>query len=237
MKLLELTDPLKLRREFGFFDDFEWYVTGHRFTSLAVDAGASAAVGDAAGGVLTLTTGATLYNEAAVKTTAAVFQFAADRPLVGEWCLKYAEAAATAANVAVGFCDAAGADLLLDAGAGPKASYSGAMVYKATGATTWSFQTALGAAKTTTPLAAPAGLGVAQTIRIEAREVGGVVELVPTIDGLQATDAATGRPVKHKIALGAPALMQQFAYVKAGSAASEAVGLDYVAGYQLARVY
>lgn len=236
MKLLELPDALKNRRVFGFLDDFEWYLSPHRFTSLAADAGVTApAVGDAAGGVLTMATGATDNNEVAARTTNEVFLFAADRPALYEALVSFTEANTDDANVAVGWADAWGADLLLDNGQGPKASFSGALIYKVDGETTWRFCTSLGTSRTVTALANTAG-GAYQTLRIEAREQGTVVELVPIIDGKQALDA-NGRLVKHAIALGTPTEMHAGVYLKAGGANSETLRVDYLAAYQLARTY
>jgi hypothetical protein len=237
MKLLELPDALKNRRLHGFFDDFHWYISPHLFTSLAADAGVTApAVGDAAGGILTMATGATDNNEVAARTTSEVFLFAADRPAVVEACVQWAEANADDANVAVGWADAFGADLLVDNGAGPKASFSGALLYKVDGETVWRFCTSLGTTRTVTQLADPAGGSAYQTVRIEAREQGAVVELVPFVGGKQCLDAA-GRPVKHTITLGSPTEMHAGVYLKAGGANSETLRVDYLAAYQLARVY
>lgn len=233
MKLLELADPLKLRREFGFFDDFEWLITLHRWTTLVADSGTSVAVADAAGGVVQLTTGATDNNEALIKTASEIFLFAADKPAVYEARAKWTEANTDDANVALGWADAVGANTMVDDGAGMKASYSGAVFYKVDGGTTWNFQTSLGATRTTTALVDASNSGAYQTLRIEAREQGNVIELVPWIDGRQCVDATYGRPVKHYITLGSPTEMQAFAYVKAGGANSEVLNVDYVAAFQL----
>src|SRR6185436_2560334 len=137
MKVLDLPQDVKERRMFGFFDDFEWYISPHRWSSLAADAGASVAIGaSAAGGTVVLTTGATDNNEAAVATTNSPFKMADDKPLLFESRLQYAEANADDANVFAGFANGLGsADMLVDNGAGPKTNFSGAGVYKVDGET------------------------------------------------------------------------------------------------------
>lgn len=235
MKLLELADPLKLRREFGLFDDFLWYVTAHLWTLVATDSG-TAAVGDAAGGVVTLnpSDGSVADNdEVYLKSTAEVFLFAADKPLVFEARLKWTEANTDDANVIAGVMSAVGANSLLDNGAGPAASYSGAVFFKVDGGTGWNFETSLGGTQTTTALHSDHAPAAAyQTLRIEAREQGGVIEIVPFIDGKQCLDT-NGRPVKHTIALGSPTEMNAVVGAKNGDTNQESILVDYVAAYQL----
>lgn len=238
MKLLELPDALKNRRVFGFFDDFEWYVTAHRFTTVATDSG-TATVGDEAGGVLTLapSDGTVADNdEVYLKTTNEVFLFAADRPAVFETAVKWTEANTDDANVIAGFMSAVGANSLLDDAGGPAASYSGAVFFKTDGGTTWNFETSLAGAQTTTALQNLAGGASWQTLRIEVRESGSVLELVSIIDGKQCLDAS-GRPVKHTIALGSPTEMNAVVGAKNGGANNESIKVDYIAAYQLARTY
>lgn len=235
MKQLDLKDDLRYRRTFGVLDDFLWMISPHYLTTLATDVGATAAVGDAAGGVLTLTSGAVDNNEAAVFTTNELFLFAADKPMVCEARVQYAEAATNAANVCVGFANAFGADLLVDNGAGPKASFSGALIYKvdsATGGTVWKFRTSVGTANTDTASTTTAGGAAYQTLRVEVREAGALMEAVPFVDDKQLLDA-NFRPVKHTFAIGAATEMNAGVYVKAGTGASQVVLVDYLAAYGL----
>jgi hypothetical protein len=235
MKLLELPDALKNRRLHGFFEDFQWYVTAHLLSLVATDSG-TAAVGDAAGGVITLnpSDGTVADNdEVYLKTANELFLFAADKPLVFEARLKWAEANTDDANVCLGVMDAVAANSILDDGGGPKASYSGAVFFKVDGGTTWNFETSLGGTQVTTALPDyPAGGANWQTLRIEAREQGGVVEIVPFIDGQQCLDV-NGRRVKHTITLGSPTEMNAFVGAKNGGANQESILVDYLAAYQL----
>ena len=61
--LLDLPQSVRERRMFGFFDDFEWFISPHRWTSLAADAGTSvASSATGTGGTVFLTTGAVDNN-------------------------------------------------------------------------------------------------------------------------------------------------------------------------------
>lgn len=234
-KLLDLPDALvKGRRAAGFFDDFDDYVSGRRWTTSGdTGTGASAAVdADGVGGLLTLTTGATDNNEAYLLTTNELFKIVADKPLLFEALIDYDEANTDDANVACGFMDAVGADSILDNGAGPKASYSGAVIFKVDGETVWQFETSIGGTQTTTKSKHTAG-GAAQELRIEIRPINSTeAEAIPFIDGAQMRDA-NDKLIKHTITFASATEMNAFVGAKAGGANSEVVNVDYVAAYQL----
>lgn len=225
--LLPPSDKVAMQTS-GYMDDLEGYVTGDRFTALAADAGSSVARTDAANGVVALTTGGTDNNEAAIRTSQEVFLFAADKPIYCVGRFQYAEAATNAANVAFGLADAVGANLLLDDGAGPKASYSGALLYKVDGETTWRFQTSIGSTKTTTVLSA------ANTLTKKDYTAGGSGYVVAEIEfsPITATVADISlkingeHVVKHAITFTSATEMHQAAYVKAGSANSQVLNVD-----------
>lgn len=137
-KLMQMPESIEKRRQFGVHDDFDHYVSADTFTTVASDSG-TVTVSDAVGGILLIhpSDGTIADNdETYVRTTAEIFKFADDKPLFIEVLLQYAEAATNAANIAVGFMDAVSANSLQDNGGGPKASYSGAVIYKVDGGTT-----------------------------------------------------------------------------------------------------
>ena len=238
MKLLELADGLRLRREYGMFEDFLWYISPHLWTSLAADAGVTAPAVSAsvAGGVVSMATGATDNNEVAVATTNKPFKFADDAPLVFEARTQFSEANTDDANVFLGFSSALAADQLVDNGAGPAANFSGIGVFKVdSGAngTKWQFVTSIGTTQTITVSQHTAGGAAYQVLRVEARAVGSAyVECVPWLNGQQMLDA-NGRPIKHTVDSTSAAAMAAGAYLKAGGANSETLLTDYVAAYQL----
>src|SRR6185295_16236132 len=81
---------------FGLDDDFLWYISPHLWTLVG---DGTAAAGDAAGGVITLTSGAADENEVYLATTKEVFLIAANKPIEGECRLQYTEVSTNTANV------------------------------------------------------------------------------------------------------------------------------------------
>lgn len=163
-----------LPRNHELVDDFFHFVSGDNFTDTSSDTGASCAMTDAAGGVVTMVTGTTDNNECYLLSTKECWLFAANKPLVYETRLQFAATATH--NVCVGVMDAVGADSILDNGAGPKASYSGAVFFKVDGGTNWNVEASIGSTQTTAELtavnsltktAATAGGSSYATLRIE----------------------------------------------------------------------
>ena len=216
------------RQQHEVFDDFYWYVTAHQWTSLAADANSSVAHSDAAGGILTIQTGdATDNNEAAVKSTSEVYKFAADATLFGEAKIQYTEHNTNAANVAFGFADAIGANLITDNGAAITAN-SAALIYKKDGTTVWyayleNNGTTVETASTTT-----AGGSSYQTLAIEVLPVDGTnVEVTYYCDGQPLRDT-NNRPIKHRVAYASATEMQVGVYGKAGGASTHTILVDYI---------
>ena len=236
MKLLELWDGLRNRREFFEHDDFLWYISPHLWTSLAADAGASVAVGNTTAGVNVMTTGAVQENECAFATTNKVFLFAAEKPLLYETSLQISEANTNKAEPCIGFSSVMNtANMMQDALAGPAASFSGAILYKTGGNLNWSFRVSIGSTNQDIATQHPVGDSAFHKYRIEIREGSqgtALLEAVPFIDGQQMLDA-NGKPVKLSFAFTSAAQMQAGAYLKAGSGSSEVLNVDYVSFGQL----
>src|SRR5262245_60991544 len=117
--------------------DFQALVTG-TITTLAADAGAAAAVtAGGKGGLLGMTTGATLNNEVGAWTANATYVLTADRPLSFRALLALTQGGANSANVFVGFASAPAADLMGDGGAGPRATGTLVGIYKNATDTAW----------------------------------------------------------------------------------------------------
>ncbi|MGC1272372.1 MAG: hypothetical protein WBC44_01600 [Planctomycetaceae bacterium] len=237
VRLLNLPDDAKvLPHTFRVFDDMLkadaslWTAVG----TVAVDA-------DGVGGIVTLTTGA-LDNDEAYRSTPELFKFAADKPIQATCRLQFAEAATDDANVLFGFIDAPGADTLVDNGAGPKASFSGAIFYKVDGGTRWRVRTSVGTDYVDTETNFTAGGSSYQTLRIEvvASPDGGTIiarYFVDTAGGnafIQASQygAHPATPlVEHRVAIGTPTEMALCIGAKTGSAIAQAVNVDYVDSY------
>lgn len=228
---------LGLHRQYGFFEDFLEFVDGDLFSKVDADSGATAAIdADGEGGLVLLTTGATDNNEAYLFSTQELFKFAANRPLVCEARIQYAEANTDDANVFFGFMDAIGANALVDDGVGPKASYSGAVFYKADGESVWSVENSIGATQKTTQLTADnsldgtaqsAGGAAYQTLAIEVTpHGGGSCDVSFWIDDVLVA--------KHKDQSYTSATQMMVGCgVKAGGANSEVLTVDYISAYQL----
>ncbi len=176
-----LRDPaseLGLHQQFGFFDDFEWYITAHRWTSVVTDTG-SITIGDAKGGVATLNpSDGTVANndEAYLKTANEIFLFAAGKPMIFEAGIQFTEGNTDDVNIAMGFMSAVAANSILDDGGGPAASYSGAVFYKVDGGTLWNVEKSIAGTQVSAELSATnslnkvaqtAGGAAYQTLRIE----------------------------------------------------------------------
>ena len=229
MKVLELSQELRERRMFGFFDEFEWFVSPHRWTALAADAGASvAAQPTGVGGIVAVATGAVDNNEAALATTHRLFRPADDRPLLGEARVQFTDGAVASANVFVGL-----ADVLLDNGAGLKAGVHALGFAKYEGDTTWRCVAARPGAVQSTVGQAPAGGGTWQTLRVELQPVDPTLAEVTFYCDDQPVRDAVGQPVKLVVSLAGFVALQAGAAVKAGTAAGETLLLDYFAVSQV----
>lgn len=143
------------RQQYGFWEDFEQFVSGDLFTSIEGDSGAATANTDAVGGQVTLTTGATDNNECYLHTTKELFLIANNKPIEVYFRLAFAEGSTNISNVILGLMDAPIANTTLgDNGTGPRASYSGAVFFKEDGQTLWSVETSLATTQNTTQLTA-----------------------------------------------------------------------------------
>ena len=150
-KLLHDFQEFMANDTFYVFDDFTHYVTADTFTTTATNSG-TVAVSDGAGGVVRLTPsdGTVADNdETYMHGTTEIFKFATDKPML--FAAKVRPVAATIAeiNCIVGVKDAVAADSVLDDGAGPAASYSGAVFCKVDGGTNWICESSLAATQTT----------------------------------------------------------------------------------------
>lgn len=232
MKLGQNRDVLeKMRQEYEVFDHFPWYVTAHQWASLAADAGSSLSVGDAKGGILSIVTGATDNNEAAIATANEAFLFGADRPMNFEALLQYTEPGTNEGNVAFGVGDAIGADLITDGGAALAIPNTGAMIYKLDGGTVWRCGCKCNSVSVDSVSVQTAGGSSYQRLRIDVIAVDGTnLEITYFLDGAPLTDS-NGKAIKHRLAYASATEMDFGAYAKTGAtAASMTLKLDYIYG-------
>ena len=229
-----LTQLLQTRNQFSITDDFTRDVDSADWVTTLTDTG-TASVGDAAGGILALVpSDATVADndEAYVESANEVFKFAADKPLLFEAKVQFTEANTDDANILVGLMDAVAANALVDDGAGPKSSYSGAVFFKVDGGTVWQAETSNSTTQTTTELTASnannlankaitAGGAAYQTLRIEYMPYSATNAYVSFfVDGVLCA--------QHDYIFTSATEMQLAFGVKNGGANNETLNVDYV---------
>ena len=228
--ILRMPQWLKeIKDTFSIIDEFTWYISPHQWTSIVADAGTAAAGG--VGGVLTLTNsdGSVADNdEAYAYTTVAVFKPAAGKPLYAEALLQFTEANTSAANVAFGIASGVAADLIVDNGAGMRASGTVIAIYKVDGETVWRCVSRNGSNVTISQSTTTAGGAAYQQLGIEILDVmSTTATVVFTVDGQPLIDATTGKPITHSLVLSGAAAASLFVGGKNGSTTLETSLWDY----------
>lgn len=233
-KLMELPTFLERRRQAEYFDDFFWYVTAHEWTTVASDSG-TIAVGDTTNGILTISPsdGTVADNdETYLKFTNETQLLAAGKAFVCESLIKFTEANTDDANHMFGVMNAVAADTILDNGAGPKASFTGAVFYKVDGGTVWRCRSSIGTTYTDTITNVSSTNTGYQRLRIEFKPNGSLLEVTYFIDGAQVLDTSSGRPglrLAHTIDPASATEAQVFAGSKNGSNSNhETLLVDYI---------
>lgn len=217
-------------------DDFDWYITAHRWTTVVSDSGTIAG-GDAANGILTLTPsdGTVADNdEAYLKASNETFLVAAGKPLYGECRLQFTEINTDDANVAFGFANAVAANLIVDDGAGLRTSGSILAIYKVDGETVWRCVSRNSGASevTITQSTTTAGGSSYQRLQIEVVDVRGTTATVVfKVDGIHLKDS-NNVTIKHEITIASQTEMQPFVGVKNGGANLETVLVDWIVAGQ-----
>lgn len=217
-----------------FYDDFYWLVTAHHWTTLVADTTPTVTVPDTRGGILRLFSDTTDNNEVAVRTTVESFLLTAGRPLWGMAKIQYAEAGTAQANVFVGFADAIGANMLVDNGAGMRASGSIIAIYKIDGGSVWRCHTRDNSGTTDTVSTTTAGGSAYVELEMEALEYTGTqASVVFKVDGNYLKDA-NGNVIRHTMAYASLTEMSFGLYLKTGGAgAGEVLLCDYAAAGQV----
>jgi hypothetical protein len=222
------------REQFELFDHFTAYNDADLWTKLASDTNATVAhEGPGRSRVAIFTGDAVKNNEACFATTHELFKYVANKAIVGEGKIQYAESATDDAKVAFGFADAIAANSITDAGA--IAATDAAIIWKTEDSTVWRFHTEINGTSTASVSTTTAGGSSAQVLRIEALPVSATVyEVRPFCDGVQLKDS-NGLPIMHRVTLGTATDMDFGVYVKAGAGTSgqETVYVDYLYAAQV----
>lgn len=232
-KITRMPQELRQADNLVVFDDFDWYISPHRWTSVLTDSGtATIGVGTSAL-ALACSDGTVADNdEAYVGTTNAVFKPQAGQPFYAEGYVQFTEANTDDANVAFGLASSVGANLIVDDGAGLRTSGGVIALYKVDGETVWRFVTRNGTAVTTSQSTTTAGGSSYQRLSIEVLDViGQVATIVPLVDGLHLRDATNPQQIiRHKLDLTSIAAMSLFAGAKNGGSNMETLNVDYLCG-------
>ncbi len=225
-KLVELPIMIRDRRHFTVGDDFTEYTTGGRWTSVTTGS-ATIAAGDGPGGILTISAiDSTNNRDVYIKLTNQVFKFQSGAPLIAEARIQYTEANTNSCNIIFGFMDTVGANSLVDDGAGPKTSYSGAVIFKVdggvTGTPTWKTQSSLAAVQTTTLTSTGANGSAYQTLRIECKPVSStLLEVSYFVDGRPLKDSVFNKVIKDIVTYTGAVNMGLVLGLKNGSTSAE----------------
>lgn len=244
-KLVDIQSFMQHQRDYhGFFDDFDWYVTAHRWTALIDGTATVAHVGLAAGGAggkVRLTTGAVDNQDVAVYGTNEVLLFADDKPIYFEGSALFNEPAANIANFAIGFRNAVAVNLLGDNGTGLAGlTFSGAMIYKVDGGTKFKCACCVGAfdtlgQNTETNVSITAAATCNSRFRIQGKAENATQYTITywmdaANDGnWQQLQDTNGNPIIHTLTYTGATEMAPFAYAKAGDGTSSiVVDVDYI---------
>ena len=229
--------------QFGFFEDFLSYTDTQFWTKLAADSGSSVAITSSSptneGGVIKLTTGATQENEVNIHTTNGLFLVALNRPIVVEAYVQFAQANTNNIEVAFGLADITdGANLMVDALAGPRTSGNQILMYTVGGDTNWHCQARNGTSVQDQASSTPATPDTNfHRLRIEVQDMS-QTQMICTyqVDGVKlkpSTSQLVYGDISHTLNIASSALMKAVLYVKAGSGSSEVAVCDYFGAWQL----
>jgi|SRR6185503_5274309 len=176
---------------------------------------------DAFGGVLSIPTDVNNNDEHYLSSIAENWIFAANKPLWFEALVACTEANVDDANLIFGLSDTVAANSLLDNGAGPMASYDGAVWFKVDGGTVWQFETSNAGTQVTT---ASAGAFLSNTFYrigfLFNPGAGTTGTITPYLNGIKGA--------AHSITLAGLEEMHILLGAKAGGGAAEVPRVDYV---------
>ena len=185
------------------------------------DGSVSQTILDAHGGWVNIVTDVNDNDEVYMATQGESYLFAASKPVWFEAKVKLTEANTDDANIIVGMMDAAGANSLLDNGAGPAASYSGAVWCKVDGGTVWQFETSNAGTQVTTASAGAFASGTEYRLGFVFDPGAGTTgTITPYLNGVEGT--------AHSITLASLTEMRLVLGVKAGGGNAETLKVDYV---------
>lgn len=160
MKLLPLPEMALLAPQiYGFFDDFQGFLTAtatDKYTVVTAVDGTVTQIDARPGGVAIKSAAASAAGDedCYLAREAETFLPVADKPIIFEALVQATEDDVNQNNLYVGLADAVAANLLVSAGAGPKASGSMLGFFKVDGGLNWNIIASIGATQTKVELSA-----------------------------------------------------------------------------------
>lgn len=234
MPLLDrFTAPLWDLDTMYVFDDFWSDQTDLTWIDTITDTG-TVLIGDEAGGVATLTPsdGTVGDNDEVYFFTAnELFLFLANRNIYGRCRLTFTETASGVYNAMFGFANAPAANLIVDDGAGLRASGSILAIEKRDGETAWRLTTRNGSTVTSTlsSQSAVMAAGQFQILEVQAEDVGnGSMRCSARVNGRLLADV-NGVPIRHSVLITGATEMAVGVGAKLGAATNnDVLKADYV---------
>ena len=231
-------EAYEMDRVHGFAEHFPNKNTTF-WTTTSADAG-TAAMSDAAGGVIVLTSGDGTpvdNDECYLLTTNELFLFAAGKPLRLRARVQFAQVATNSANVFVGTMNAVAADALIDNGGGPRANFSGVCFYTRDGSVNWHAGYSDGTTQTLAELTATNSLAKTAAVAATAASVFTLLEInvIPktatSMDIIFSINGSIVYKMMDRTYASATEMMVALG-VKAGSGANQLLSVDAVSCYQ-----
>lgn len=201
--------------DFFFFDDADDWVD-------TVSDGGTIDATDAAGGVLSIASTGNDNDESYVSSKTESWIFNTTKKAFFQARIKLTEAATDDSNWIIGLSDTVSANFLQDDGAGPAASYDGAVIFKVDGTMTFQFETSNAGAQVTN---ADVGIAFASATWYTVAFLydfgdGTTASITPYINGVAGT--------AHALTISGMEEMHVVMGVKAGGGNAETLLVDYI---------
>lgn len=208
-------------RPIEYFQDFVEADANSRFTDTNDGGTGTNALLDGQGGWLNVVTAAADNDYHLMASGTECIRMQAGKPFFFEAKIKLTEAATDDANFVIGLSDTLTTGLLADNGAGPAASYDGAVFFKVDGGTNLQFETSNAGAQVTNATVSPFVSAAEYTLGISFDPANGTTgNVIPYVNGVAGTT--------HEISLAGLEEMHLIFGVKAGGANAETLSVDYL---------
>jgi hypothetical protein len=231
MNINRFTSSLWNLDTFHIFDDFTADQSDLFWVDTITDTG-TVLINDAANGIAVLTPsdGSVADNDEVYFASAnELFLTAANRAIYGRCRLQFTETASGIYNAFFGFANAFAANLIVDDGAGLRASGNIFAIEKRDGETQWRLTSRNGSTVTSTLSTTTAGGASYQNLEIMVKDWDGVsVQVAARVDGDFLKDS-NNLVIRHTVLLASATEMQVGAGAKLGAITNnDTLNLDYI---------